>query len=132
MNAGELTGRNSIEHLYLNGDTRKANSVDAVTILGAHCAVGCESAAGCAAPPGRIAAHRGRRTACCSQMIFDVPAIIASLSVGLTLDAADIIATGTPAGVGFGFNPPRFLNDGDVIVARIEGLGELVNPVERR
>jgi 2-keto-4-pentenoate hydratase/2-oxohepta-3-ene-1,7-dioic acid hydratase in catechol pathway len=65
-------------------------------------------------------------------MIFDVPAIIASLSVGLTLDAADIIATGTPAGVGFGFNPPRFLNDGDVIVARIEGLGELVNPVERR
>jgi 2-keto-4-pentenoate hydratase/2-oxohepta-3-ene-1,7-dioic acid hydratase in catechol pathway len=73
-----------------------------------------------------------RQHARCSQMIFDVPAIIASLSLGLTLDAADIIATGTPAGVGFGFNPPRFLNDGDVIVARIDGLGELVNPVERR
>ncbi|HEV7447991.1 MAG TPA: fumarylacetoacetate hydrolase family protein [Steroidobacteraceae bacterium] len=72
-----------------------------------------------------------RQHARCSQMIFDVPTLIASLSAGLTLEAADIIATGTPAGVGFSFKPPRFLNDGDVVVARIAGIGQLVNPVER-
>jgi 2-keto-4-pentenoate hydratase/2-oxohepta-3-ene-1,7-dioic acid hydratase in catechol pathway len=73
-----------------------------------------------------------RQHARCSQMIFSIPTIIASLSAGLTLEAGDIIATGTPAGVGFSFNPPRFLNDGDVIVARIEGIGQLVNHVDRR
>ena len=73
-----------------------------------------------------------RQHAHCSQMIFNIPTIIASLSAGLTLEAGDIIATGTPAGVGFSFNPPRFLNDGDVIVARIEGIGQLVNHVDRR
>ncbi len=73
-----------------------------------------------------------RQQARCSQMIFDIPTLIAALSAGLTLEAADIIATGTPAGVGFSFKPPRFLNDGDVVVARIEGLGQLTNPVERR
>jgi 2-keto-4-pentenoate hydratase/2-oxohepta-3-ene-1,7-dioic acid hydratase in catechol pathway len=73
-----------------------------------------------------------RQHARCSQMIFDIPTLIASLSAGLTLEAADIIATGTPAGVGFSFKPPRFLNDGDVVVARIDGLGQLINPVERR
>jgi 2-keto-4-pentenoate hydratase/2-oxohepta-3-ene-1,7-dioic acid hydratase in catechol pathway len=73
-----------------------------------------------------------RQHARCSQMIFDVPTLIASLSAGLTLEAADIIATGTPAGVGFSFKPPRFLNDGDVVVACIEGIGQLRNPVERR
>jgi len=73
-----------------------------------------------------------RQHARCSQMIFDIPTLIASLSAGLTLEAADIIATGTPAGVGFSFKPPRFLNDGDVVVACIEGIGQLTNPVERR
>jgi 2-keto-4-pentenoate hydratase/2-oxohepta-3-ene-1,7-dioic acid hydratase in catechol pathway len=73
-----------------------------------------------------------RQHARCNQMIFVVPTIIATLSAGLTLEAADIIATGTPAGVGFSFKPPRFLNDGDVVVARIEGVGQLTNRVERR
>jgi 2-keto-4-pentenoate hydratase/2-oxohepta-3-ene-1,7-dioic acid hydratase in catechol pathway len=73
-----------------------------------------------------------RQHARCSQMIFDIPTIIASLSAGLTLEAGDIIATGTPAGVGFSFKPPRFLNHGDRVVARIEGIGELANQVERR
>jgi 2-keto-4-pentenoate hydratase/2-oxohepta-3-ene-1,7-dioic acid hydratase in catechol pathway len=73
-----------------------------------------------------------RQHARCSQMIFDVPTIIASLSAGLTLEAADIIATGTPAGVGFSFKPPRFMNDGDLVVARIEGIGQLANQVQRR
>ena len=73
-----------------------------------------------------------RQRARVAQMIFDIPTIIASLSAGLTLEAGDIIATGTPAGVGFSFNPPRFLNDGDRVVARIEGIGELANTVERR
>jgi 2-keto-4-pentenoate hydratase/2-oxohepta-3-ene-1,7-dioic acid hydratase in catechol pathway len=70
-----------------------------------------------------------RQRARCSQMIFNVPTIIASLSAGLTLEAADIIATGTPAGVGFSFKPPRFLNHGDVVIASISGIGPLVNHV---
>jgi 2-keto-4-pentenoate hydratase/2-oxohepta-3-ene-1,7-dioic acid hydratase in catechol pathway len=60
-----------------------------------------------------------------SQMIFDVPAIIASLSEGLTLEPGDIIATGTPSGTGFAMEPPERLQDGDVVVASIDRIGDL-------
>jgi 2-keto-4-pentenoate hydratase/2-oxohepta-3-ene-1,7-dioic acid hydratase in catechol pathway len=60
-----------------------------------------------------------------SQMIFDVPAIIASLSEGLTLHPGDIIATGTPSGTGFAMEPPERLKDGDVVVASIDRIGDL-------
>ncbi len=62
-------------------------------------------------------------------MIFGIESIIASLSLGMTLEAGDIIATGTPAGVGFAMQPPQYLRGGDLIVARIEGIGELSNRV---
>ena len=62
-------------------------------------------------------------------MIFDLKAIIAALSESLTLEAGDVIATGTPSGVGFAMDPPRFLKDGDVIEARVEGIGVLRNTV---
>ena len=68
-----------------------------------------------------------RQQARVSQMIFDIPTIIESLSAGLTLEAGDIIATGTPSGVGYAMEPPCYLQDGDVVVSRIEGLGELRN-----
>jgi len=71
-----------------------------------------------------------RQRAKASMMIFDIPAIIASLSAGLTLEAGDIIATGTPSGVGFAMDPPRGLKDGDVVVARIDRIGELVSPIK--
>ena len=71
-----------------------------------------------------------RQRAVTSMMIFDIPAIIASLSAGMTLEAGDIIATGTPSGVGFAMDPPRGLKDGDVVVARIDRIGELVSPIE--
>lgn len=64
-----------------------------------------------------------------SQMIFDIPTIIASLSAGMTLEAGDIICTGTPAGVGFAMKPPQKLKDGDVITSVISGIGELRNKV---
>jgi 2-keto-4-pentenoate hydratase/2-oxohepta-3-ene-1,7-dioic acid hydratase in catechol pathway len=63
------------------------------------------------------------------QMIFDVPATIEWLSKGMTLLPGDIIATGTPAGVGFARNPPEFLKPGDVVECEVEGLGVLRNPV---
>ena len=66
-----------------------------------------------------------------SMMIFDIPAIIASLSAGLTLEAGDIIATGTPSGVGFAMTPPQGLKDGDVVVARIDRIGELISPIRQ-
>ena len=62
-------------------------------------------------------------------MIFKIPRLIAFLSSVFTLEPGDIIATGTPAGVGFARKPPRWLKPGDVMTVRVEGLGELTNPV---
>ncbi|MDR3516767.1 MAG: fumarylacetoacetate hydrolase family protein [Azospirillaceae bacterium] len=68
-----------------------------------------------------------RQSANTSALIFDIPTLIATLSAGLTLTAGDIIATGTPAGVGIGFNPPRYLRGGDVVRIEIDGIGTLEN-----
>ena len=62
-------------------------------------------------------------------MIFPIPRIIAELSKGMTLEPGDIIATGTPDGVGFAMQPPLFLADGDVMEVEIEGIGILRNAV---
>lgn len=62
-------------------------------------------------------------------LVFDIPTIISDLSKGLTLKAGDIIATGTPSGVGMGFDPPRYLKPGDVVECWIEGIGTLRNVV---
>ena len=62
-------------------------------------------------------------------LIFDVPTIIANLSNGITLRVGDIIATGTPAGVGVGFQPPKYLKDGDRVSVEVQGIGSLENPV---
>jgi 2-keto-4-pentenoate hydratase/2-oxohepta-3-ene-1,7-dioic acid hydratase in catechol pathway len=62
-------------------------------------------------------------------LIFDVPTLIATLSAGITLMPGDIIATGTPAGVGIGFDPPRYLRAGDVVRVTMPAIGTLENPV---
>lgn len=62
-------------------------------------------------------------------LIFSVPRLVAYLSQVMTLEPGDVIATGTPAGVGFARQPPRFLQPGDVVEVEIEGVGRLVNPV---
>jgi 2-keto-4-pentenoate hydratase/2-oxohepta-3-ene-1,7-dioic acid hydratase in catechol pathway len=64
-----------------------------------------------------------------SNLIFRIPALIEYLSGVFTLEAGDVVATGTPAGVGFSRNPPRWLRPGDDVAVRISGLGELRNPV---
>ncbi|MCQ6265467.1 fumarylacetoacetate hydrolase family protein [Fictibacillus sp. WQ 8-8] len=61
--------------------------------------------------------------------IFTIPEIIKALSAGTTLEPGDIIATGTPAGVGKGFKPPRLLNSGDQVEITVEGIGTLSNEV---
>lgn len=71
-----------------------------------------------------------RQNAHISQLIFDVPTLIETMSAAMTLLPGDIIATGTSVGVGVGFNPPKFLHQGDVVRVAISGLGELNNPVE--
>lgn len=63
-------------------------------------------------------------------MIFQIPDMIADLSKGYMLLPGDIILTGTPAGVGMGFDPPRYLKSGDKVACAIEGLGTLTNFVE--
>lgn len=70
-----------------------------------------------------------RQHATFDQLIFDVPTIIAILSSGMTLLPGDIIATGTPAGVGMGFRPPKYLQAGDEMVVEVTGVGPLRNPV---
>ncbi|AOY76188.1 fumarylacetoacetate hydrolase family protein [Clostridium formicaceticum] len=60
-------------------------------------------------------------------LIFDIPYIISDLSKGMTLKPGDIIATGTPAGVGMGFQPPKLIKSGDVVTCSIEKIGELTN-----
>jgi 2-keto-4-pentenoate hydratase/2-oxohepta-3-ene-1,7-dioic acid hydratase in catechol pathway len=70
-----------------------------------------------------------RQSAPVKDLIFDIPELIATLSAGITLLPGDVIATGTPAGVGIGFDPPRFMVSGDVVEARITGLGAQRNRI---
>lgn len=70
-----------------------------------------------------------RQDARTSEMIFSIPQLIETISSGITLQPGDIIATGTPSGVGSGFDPPRHLVPGDAILMKIEGIGELHNHV---
>lgn len=60
-------------------------------------------------------------------LIFDIPTLIETISRGITLYPGDVIATGTPAGVGLGLNPPQFLKTGDVVRIAIDGIGEIQN-----
>jgi 2-keto-4-pentenoate hydratase/2-oxohepta-3-ene-1,7-dioic acid hydratase in catechol pathway len=62
-------------------------------------------------------------------LIFSIQELVAYLSQVMTLEPGDVIATGTPSGVGFARTPPRFLRPGDVVEVEIKGLGTLVNPV---
>jgi 2-keto-4-pentenoate hydratase/2-oxohepta-3-ene-1,7-dioic acid hydratase in catechol pathway len=70
-----------------------------------------------------------RQDATTSDLIFDIPTLIEALSAGITLYPGDIIATGTPEGVGIGFDPPRYLAPGDRISVEISGLGRLSNVI---
>ncbi|MNT93055.1 Ureidoglycolate lyase [compost metagenome] len=62
-------------------------------------------------------------------MLFKVPALIADISKGMALEPGDIIATGTPDGVGAGRTPQEWLWPGDTVVATVEGIGKLRHPV---
>ncbi|HYF18461.1 MAG TPA: fumarylacetoacetate hydrolase family protein [Ramlibacter sp.] len=70
-----------------------------------------------------------RQNASTTDLIFDIPTLIETLSAGITLYPGDVIATGTPVGVGIGFKPPRYLKPGDTVRIEIEGIGVLENPV---
>ncbi|MDO8373201.1 MAG: fumarylacetoacetate hydrolase family protein [Polaromonas sp.] len=70
-----------------------------------------------------------RQNASTVDLIFDIPKLIETLSAGITLYPGDVIATGTPVGVGIGFKPPKYLQAGDVVRVEIDGIGSLENPV---
>ena len=65
-------------------------------------------------------------------MIFDIPRLIENCSRGITLQPGDVIATGTPSGVGMGFKPPKWLRHGDVVRVEIDGVGVIENRFEER
>jgi 2-keto-4-pentenoate hydratase/2-oxohepta-3-ene-1,7-dioic acid hydratase in catechol pathway len=80
----------------------------------------------------RVESHvngQARQSALVKDLIFDIPELIRVLSAGITLLPGDVIATGTPAGVGIGFHPPRFLTSGDVVEVAITGLGAQRNRI---
>jgi 2-keto-4-pentenoate hydratase/2-oxohepta-3-ene-1,7-dioic acid hydratase in catechol pathway len=64
-----------------------------------------------------------------ADLIWDVPALIESISASITLELGDVIATGTPAGVGVYRDPPVFLEPGDRARCEIEGIGRVENPI---
>ena len=70
-----------------------------------------------------------RQRASVDDLIFGIPTLIATISAAITLEPGDIIATGTPAGVGIGFTPPKFLKPGDKVRIEVPGIGVLENPV---
>jgi 2-keto-4-pentenoate hydratase/2-oxohepta-3-ene-1,7-dioic acid hydratase in catechol pathway len=73
---------------------------------------------------GEVLQHSNTR-----ELIFKIPELVAYLSSVFTLEPGDVVATGTPAGVGFARKPPRYLQPGDEVTVSIEGLGDLRNPV---
>ena len=70
-----------------------------------------------------------RQDAATTDLIFDIPTLIETLSAGITVYPGDLIATGTPVGVGIGFKPPKYLKSGDMLRVEIDGIGALSNPV---
>lgn len=86
------------------------------------------------ADPGRLAISlkvngETRQDANTNLLIFSIPVLIETISAGLTLEPGDIIATGTPAGVGGAMTPPKFLRAGDKLELTIEDIGTLINTV---
>lgn len=86
------------------------------------------------ADPGEliVSCHVGddrRQSAPVSDLIFDIPALVSFLSSFVTLEAGDVIATGTPEGTGFAMDPPRFLQKGDVVTCAVSGVTTLTNEV---
>lgn len=73
-----------------------------------------------------------RQQSSTSEMIFSIFELIEFITRTITLEVGDVIATGTPAGVGMGFNPPRYLELGSEVAVEIEGVGRLVNRLEAR
>jgi 2-keto-4-pentenoate hydratase/2-oxohepta-3-ene-1,7-dioic acid hydratase in catechol pathway len=70
-----------------------------------------------------------RQDARTTDLIFDIPTLIETISRGITLYPGDVIATGTPAGVGMGMSPPRWLAAGDIVRVEIDGIGMIENRV---
>ena len=70
-----------------------------------------------------------RQDSSCGDMVFSVAEVIAFISEAITLEPGDIISTGTPSGVGLGFDPPKYLSPGDTVSIEIDGIGVLTNAV---
>jgi 2-keto-4-pentenoate hydratase/2-oxohepta-3-ene-1,7-dioic acid hydratase in catechol pathway len=62
-----------------------------------------------------------------ADLIFPIPALVEAISASVLLEPGDVIATGTPAGVGIGFDPPRYVAPGDEITVTVDGVGTLTN-----
>lgn len=108
-----LTGKGPDTFCPLGPSILTADEIEDVTTLGIRTSVNGEL----------------RQSGSLSDLIFDIPTLIATISAVMTLETGDVIATGTPPGVGVGFDPPRYLKPGDVVDITIDPIGTLTNPV---
>ncbi len=113
---GQWTRSKSFDTLGALGPIVPASAVSDPQTLGIRCIVNGEK----------------RQDSNTSEMVFSVAEIIAYLSQDTTLEAGDIISTGTPAGIGLAQRPPAFLDDGDVVTVEIDQVGSITNRVRRR
>ena len=111
------------DQLERGGQWSKGKSQDTYAPLGPFLATPDELGDVRALPMWLTVNGETRQKSSTNQMIFDVPTLVSYLSRFMTLLPGDVISTGTPPGVGLGFNPPIFLKAGDVVELGIEGLG---------
>ncbi len=102
-------------------------SLDGFAIMGPAVVTGDEIGNAEALPIRSYVNGELRQNSNTSLMVFDIPHVIEELSRGMTLKAGTVISMGTPAGVGMGFEPPKFLKDGDVVICEIDGIGSIKN-----
>lgn len=114
---------------FADGQWQRGKSCDTFAPMGPYIATPDEIADPHALPIKLRLNGRTMQDSNTNQLIFGVPALISFLSETITLEPGDVIATGTPPGVGFARQPPVFLKDGDVMEVDIEGLGILSNPL---
>jgi 2-keto-4-pentenoate hydratase/2-oxohepta-3-ene-1,7-dioic acid hydratase in catechol pathway len=116
---------------FEDGQWSRAKSIDTFTPVGPRLAPASEISDPQALHIRCLVNGRALQDSSTHEMVFGVAELISFISTGITLEPGDLIATGTPAGVGFTREPPVFLGDGDEVTVEIEGIGALTNPVRK-
>lgn len=124
-----LNDVSSRSYQFSTGQWLRGKAIDTFLPMGPHLVTTDEVADPHSLPIRCIVSGELLQSSNTAEMVFGVNDLVAFISQTITLEPGDVIATGTPAGVGFARTPPRFLNEGDVVTVSIPGIGDLTNPV---